>query len=74
MTRTPTIVRRIVDYLKDCPDGQAVNSVELASILGTTAHYLREWSSHPELAAYKTRAATGNLWGNQKTIREWTDQ
>jgi hypothetical protein len=72
MTRTPAIVKRMRDYLKQAPDGQIVNSIELASILGTSAHYLREWSSHPELAPFKTRAATGNFWGNEKTIREWS--
>jgi len=72
MTKTPAIVKRMRDYLKQAPDGQIVNSIELALILGTSAHYLREWSSHHELAPFKTRAATGNFWGNEKTIREWS--
>jgi len=74
MTKTPAIVKRIVDHLRDFPDGQAVNSAELAWSLNTSAHYLREWSSHPALAPYKTRGSSGNFWGNEKTIREWTNR
>lgn len=67
----PSIVQRIKDYCESSPSGQLVNSIALASILGTTPKYLREWASHPAIQQFKTRGAGGNFWGNAKTIKEF---
>lgn len=64
----------MIDYCENSPSGQLVNSIELASILGTTPKYLREWASHPEIQKYKTRGASGNFWGDAKTIREFNKE
>lgn len=70
----PSIVQRIKDYCESCPHGQLVNSIALATILGTTPKYLREWSSHPAIQPFKTRGSEGNFWGAAKTIKEFNKE
>lgn len=70
----PAIVQRIKSYCESAPHGQLVNSIALATILGTTPKYLREWSSHPAIQQFKTKGLTGNFWGAAKTIKEYNKE
>lgn len=70
----PSIVQRIKAYCESAPHGQLVNSIALATILGTTPKYLREWASHPAIQQFKTRGHEGNFWGAAKTIKEYNKE
>jgi AraC-like DNA-binding protein len=58
----PAIVKRILDTINWHPH-ENLTSIELANLLGTTPKYLREWTSHADLAPHLTKRCGKTIWG-----------